>query len=163
MNLSRARVPAWTLPTAIAATAALALGGSAIADRGPDPLETERAAQTQTRTLSTSEGKTTFATPQNFTRRGKKRDKLIYGQVAFSNPAGQQSSGGVRCPNGTQVAGGGVLAESRAPGRQAISATLPFDGKDKNSDNDDGWIGVVDNLIGEDRQFGVYVICRSTK
>lgn len=163
MNFTRRSVPAWTLPFAIAATAALAIGGSAIAERGPDALEAERAKLGNGPVERTTPGRTRMVLPENFERRGKKRDKLIYGAASFSNPALQQSSGGVRCPNNTQATGGGVLSESRDPNIQSVNATLPFDGGDRNSTTDDGWIGVVDNASPTNLEFGVYVICRSTK
>ncbi len=157
MSLLSKPIPIW-LAVALAATVgALAVVAGAIAERAekPTPIDAMRAELPRITAEKPASGRIVQPAKVMKSRHFK------YIAASFDNPAGAQTVAGVRCPRGSQVTGGGGLSQSRSPGQQAVSSTLPFDGADDNKRTDDGWIVAMDNTSNAALRFGVYAVCRT--
>lgn len=88
---------------------------------------------------------------------------LDYRDRFKSVPAESQATRRVRCPQGTNVTGGGVvdnvgvLADSDFP--MEVAASAPFDGNDGDSRPDDGWFVRVTNGETETRNVIAHAVC----
>ena len=76
-------------------------------------------------------------------------------------PPGTQVERTVSCPGHTKVVGGGVFT-SNTDVRIEVAATEPFDGRDRNSEPDDGWVGDANNGTDSTESMTVYAVCASS-
>ncbi len=79
------------------------------------------------------------------------RDKTIA-------PGGQDQLR-VSCPANTKVTGGGVETTSENSPHVEVASTEPFDGQDRNSTPDDGWLGTANNDTAQSEEMGVFAVC----
>lgn len=89
-----------------------------------------------------------------------KAGEMDYRSKGFTNPAGQTTSGVVKCPKGKHATGGGLRISSD-DGTQLVLKSAGADGADTNTVPDNGWEAIVRNLGGSDSSFVVSVICHA--
>ncbi len=69
----------------------------------------------------------------------------------------------VTCPKRTQVIAGGVAVGPGTADTFSITASRPFDNRDRRKTPDDGWLGIVNNKTAGTATVKVTAICSRTK
>lgn len=87
-----------------------------------------------------------------------KRGEYDYRSALRNIPVGTQVEKRAKCPNGTDVVGGGVETSSESFQIEAVSSE-PFDDDDRNSKPDDGWLGAANNETDSVETMEVVAVC----
>ncbi len=82
-----------------------------------------------------------------------------YPQIDKTIHPSAQATARARCPAGTKVTGGGVTTDSSGTSKVTVAASEPFDGADRGSRPDDGWLASSNNGTTRSQDMAVTAIC----